>query len=58
MVSSKGIVTEKGSMLSHSAIIGREFGIPSIVNVKDATKVIADGSLIEMNGETGEVKCL
>jgi pyruvate,water dikinase len=58
MVSSKGIVTEKGSMLSHSAIMGREFGIPSIVNVKDATKIIADGAMIEMNGETGEIKCL
>ncbi len=58
MISSKGIITEKGSMLSHSAIMGREFGIPSIVNVNDATKLITNGSMIEMNGETGEVKCI
>jgi phosphohistidine swiveling domain-containing protein len=38
--------------------MGREFAIPSIVNVKDATKIIADGAMIEMNGETGEIKCL
>ncbi len=56
MISSKGIVVEKGSVLSHTAIIGRELGIPTIVGVKDATKVIPNGAKIYMNGNTGEIR--
>ena len=56
MVSSKGIVVERGSVLSHTAIIGRELGIPTIVGVKDATKIIPDGAHLIMNGSTGEVR--
>jgi phosphohistidine swiveling domain-containing protein len=56
MISSKGIVVEKGSVLSHTAIIGRELGIPIIVGVKDATKVIPDGVQISMNGGSGEIE--
>jgi phosphoenolpyruvate synthase/pyruvate phosphate dikinase len=56
MISSKGMVVEKGSVLSHTAIIGRELGIPTIVGVKDATKVIPDGAKISMNGSTGEIR--
>ncbi len=56
MLSSKGIVVEKGSVLSHTAIIGRELGIPTIVGVKDATKLIQDGARISINGSIGEVK--
>ncbi len=58
MASSRGLIIEKGSVLSHSAIIGRELGIPTIVGVADATKIIKDGSLIEMNGQAGTVKIL
>ncbi len=56
MISSKGIIVEKGSVLSHTAIIGRELGIPTIVGVKDATVRISDGSSISMNGSTGEIR--
>jgi phosphohistidine swiveling domain-containing protein len=56
MISSKGIVVEKGSVLSHTAIIGRELGIPTIVGVKGATKVIPDGAKMSINGSTGEVQ--
>jgi len=56
MISSKGIVVEKGSVLSHTAIIGRELGIPTVVGVKDATKLIPDGAQITINGSTGEVR--
>jgi len=56
MISSKGIVVEKGSVLSHTAIIGRELGIPTVVGVKDATKLIPDGALITIDGSTGEVR--
>lgn len=58
MVQAKGIVIERGSVLSHSAIIGRELGIPTVVSVKDATRRIKDGDYIRINGKTGEVICL
>ncbi len=56
MIASKGIVVERGSLLSHTAIIGRELGIPTIVGVKDATKLIPDGALLTIDGNTGEVR--
>ena len=56
MISSKGIVVEKGSVLSHTAIIGRELGIPTIVGVKHATKLIRNGDRICINGSIGEVR--
>jgi rifampicin phosphotransferase len=56
MIASKGILVERGSLLSHTAIIGRELGIPTIVGVKDATKLIPDGALLFMDGGTGEVR--
>ncbi|MCH7515882.1 MAG: hypothetical protein IIB08_01925 [Bacteroidetes bacterium] len=56
MVSAKGIIVEKGSVLSHSAIIGRELGIPTIIGVTDATGKIPDGAIIEMDGSNGEIQ--
>lgn len=55
MVAAGGLVVEKGSMLSHTAIIGRELGIPTVVGVKDATRRIQDGQLIEIDGQAGTV---
>ena len=52
-----GLVIERGGMLSHGAIIAREFGIPSVVGVKDATRRIAHGSRITVDGDQGIV-CL
>ncbi len=54
----KGIIIEKGSMLSHAAIISRELGIPCIINVKNATEILKSGMKIKMNGETGEIDIL
>jgi pyruvate,water dikinase len=56
MVASKGLVSEKGSLLSHTAIIGRELGIPTVVGVKDATRRIANGQTIEIDGDAGTVR--
>lgn len=53
-----GVVTEVGGLLSHAAVIGREYGIPAILNLIDATKLIQDGDLIKMNGKTGVVEIL
>lgn len=52
-----GIVTEYGGILCHSAIVSREYGIPCIVCAQDAMKKIKDGSIITINGTTGEI-CL
>ncbi len=56
MVASAGLIVEKGSVLSHTAIIGREFGIPTIVGVKDATLRIKSGSRVRMRASLGEVQ--
>ncbi len=51
----KAIIAEKGSFLSHTAIISRELKKPSVVNVKDATSFIKSGDMIEMDLETGVI---
>lgn len=56
MVNSRGLVVEKGSVLSHTAIIGRELGIPTVVGVKDATRRIQDGDRIRIDGTTGVIQ--
>jgi pyruvate,water dikinase len=53
-----GLVIERGGMLSHGAIIAREFGIPSVVGVKDATRLVPDGGLITVDGDRGVVHLL
>jgi pyruvate,water dikinase len=58
MLAARGIVVERGSMLSHTAITGRKFGIPTVVGVADATLIIRDGEEIEIDGATGTVQRL
>jgi phosphohistidine swiveling domain-containing protein len=53
-----GVVTEVGGMLSHAAVIGREYGIPAVLNVTGATESIRSGQRIRVNGSTGEIICL
>ena len=53
-----GIVAGQGSLLSHTAIISRELKKPSVVNVKDATRIIHTGDLLELNADSGTVKIL
>ncbi len=50
----KGIVVEKGSETSHTSIVARSMGIP-MVKLPDATEVLEEGSLVLINGDTGEV---
>ncbi len=50
------IIVERGSLLSHSAIVSREMGIPCIVGVTGLLKQLKTGDLIEMNGSTGTIK--
>lgn len=51
-----GMVVDIGGMLSHSAIIARELGIPAVVNTRDGTRRIADGARIVVDGARGEVR--
>jgi pyruvate,water dikinase len=51
-----GLVIERGGMLSHGAIIAREFGIPSVVGVKDATRLIPHGARVLVDGNAGVVQ--
>lgn len=53
-----GIVVDMGGMLSHGSIIAREYGIPAVVNVGDATSVISTGDLVEVDGDHGIVRIL
>ena len=54
----KGMVTNTGGMLSHAAIIAREYGLPAVVNVRNATQILIDGKRIRINGDSGEVEIL
>jgi rifampicin phosphotransferase len=49
------IVTDAGGLLSHSAIVAREYGIPGVVGTRDATERIPDGTLVRVDGDAGEV---
>ena len=49
------IVTDSGGLLSHSAIVAREYGIPGVVGTREATERIADGALVRVDGDAGEV---
>ena len=51
-----GIILEIGGQLSHGSIIAREYGIPAVVNVPGAMRLIQDGQVIEVNGSNGVIK--
>jgi phosphohistidine swiveling domain-containing protein len=53
-----GVVTETGGLLSHAALISREYGIPCVLNVNGATEQIKDHSQIEIDGNEGRVTLL
>jgi pyruvate,water dikinase len=53
-----GIVTDNGGLLSHAAIVAREYGIPGVVGTREATERIADGVLVRVDGDAGEVALL
>ncbi len=53
-----GIVTELGGPLSHAAVVAREFGVPSVVNVVGATRAIRTGDLLRVDGDHGVVTAL
>ncbi|MFD1818738.1 pyruvate, water dikinase [Pseudarcicella hirudinis] len=57
-VSVKGLITEVGGLMTHGAVIAREYGLPAVVGVEHATKLIKDGQRIRVNGTEGYVEIL
>lgn len=57
-VSIKGLVTEVGGLMTHGAVIAREYGLPAVVGVENATKLIQDGQRIRVNGGEGYVEVI
>jgi pyruvate,water dikinase len=57
-VAIKGLVTEVGGLMTHGAVIAREYGLPAVVGVDNATQVIRDRQRIRVNGTDGYVKIL
>ncbi len=55
-VTIKGLVTEVGGLMTHGAVIAREYGLPAVVGVEHATQVIADGQRIRVHGTDGYVE--
>ena len=51
-----GLVVEHGSMLSHSAIVSRELGLPCVISLAGASTWIATGDIVELDGSTGQVR--
>jgi rifampicin phosphotransferase len=58
MMAARGMVVERGTLLSHTAITGRLLGVPTVVSVPGATSLIADGAMIELDGSAGTVRVL
>jgi pyruvate,water dikinase len=57
-VSIKGLVTEVGGLMTHGAVIAREYGLPAVVGVENATRLIKDGQRIRVNGTDGYIEIL
>ncbi|MDK8180310.1 phosphoenolpyruvate synthase [Paenibacillus sp. UMB4589-SE434] len=57
-VSIKGLVTEVGGLMTHGAVIAREYGLPAIVGVENATKLIKDGQRIRVHGTEGYIEII
>ncbi|HTE26822.1 phosphoenolpyruvate synthase [Flavitalea sp.] len=57
-VSIKGLVTEVGGLMTHGAVIAREYGIPAVVGVENATRLIKDGDNIRVNGTEGYIEII
>jgi pyruvate,water dikinase len=53
-----GLVTDTGGVLSHAAVVAREFALPAVVGTGNATERIPDGRMVELDGATGFVRLL
>ncbi|MEY2832359.1 MAG: hypothetical protein RLZZ574_1617, partial [Cyanobacteriota bacterium] len=53
-----GLISEVGGRLSHGAIVAREYNIPAVMDVDNATNLFHDGQLVRLNGQTGIIEIL
>lgn len=58
LAQAKGVVSEKGSLLSHTAIISRELGIPAVVGIDNLMSTVKNGDTVRLDGATGVVKII
>ncbi len=58
LAEAKGVVSEKGSLLSHTAIISRELGIPAVVGIDNLMSTVKNGDIVRLDGATGVVKII
>lgn len=56
LAQAKGVISEKGSLLSHTAIISRELGIPAVVGIDNVMTTVINGDIIRLDGASGVVK--
>jgi rifampicin phosphotransferase len=57
-VAIKGLITEVGGLMTHGAVIAREYGLPAVVGVEQATRLITDGQMVRVHGTEGYVEML
>ncbi len=57
-INAAGVVLEVGGLMTHGSVVAREYGIPAVVSVPDATKLIQDGQHIRVNGDAGYIEIL
>jgi pyruvate,water dikinase len=50
------VVTDTGGVLSHCAVVAREYGLPAVVGTATATELIRDGQILEVDGDSGLVR--
>ena len=50
------VITDTGGMLSHAAIVAREYGVPAVMGCAGATAALEDGWVVEVDGDRGEVR--
>ena len=58
LVAVEGLVTEVGGLMTHGAVIAREYGLPAVVGVQHATRLIRDGQRFRVHGTDGYVEVL
>lgn len=58
LAEAKGVVSEKGSLLSHTAIISRELGIPAVVGIDNLMSTVKNGDIVRLDGASGVVKII
>ena len=58
MQKAAAIVTNRGGILTHAAIVARELGKPCVIGTKNATKILKDGDEVEVDADKGAVKIL